>query len=415
MKTKFLLISYNFHPELTGIGKYNGEMIHWLAEAGYDCTVLTAYPYYPHWRVQEPYYKKRFKYSSEIQEFISGGRITVHRCPMYVPANPSGLKRILLDFTFLISVFFKLSSLLLNNSFDTVFVVAPSFHFGLLGVLCKKIKRAKFIYHIQDMQIEAARDLHMIKSETIIKILFKIERYIFNQADIISTISESMVLKLADKADKKIILIPNWIDDKLFFPLMNRDDLKTDFGFEKTDIIVMYSGAIGEKQGLEAIVQAAKCYQDYNKVKFVICGSGPYKKKLEEFSRKSELSNIIFMPLQPLDKFNAFLNCADVHLVIQKADASDLVMPSKLATILAIGGLALITANEGSGLYSLVKNHMIGVLIEAENQLALNKGIQEAISQSNVKTTEKARLYAENYLSIEHIMNKLENVLIKDY
>ena len=413
MKNKFLLISYNFHPELTGIGKYNGEMIHWLAEAGYDCTVLTAYPYYPHWKVQEPYHKKRLIYSTDIQEFNSGGRITVHRCPMYVPAKPSGLKRILLDFTFLISAFLKLSQLLLNNSFDTVFVVAPSFHFGLLGVLCKKLKETKFIYHIQDMQIEAARDLQMIKSSTIINILFKVEKYIFNQADVISTISENMVRKVAEKAGREIILIPNWADTSLFYPFTNRGDLKTNFGFKTTDVVVLYSGAIGEKQGLETIIQAAKFYKDNVKLKFVICGSGPYKKKLETFAQELELQNIVFMPLQRFDKFNEFLNSADVHLVIQKADASDLVMPSKLTTILAIGGLALITANKGSGLHSLVEKHKMGLLVNAENQQALNAGIQEAISQSNRSITENARQYAEDHLSIDRVMKKLENAILQ--
>ena len=46
---KVLLISQNFTPEPTGIGKYNGEMMNWLAVNGYDCSVITTYPYYPQW------------------------------------------------------------------------------------------------------------------------------------------------------------------------------------------------------------------------------------------------------------------------------------------------------------------------------------------------------------------------------
>ncbi len=64
MKKRLLLISYNFSPEPTGIGKYNGEMISWFVAKGYDCTVVTAYPYYPYWKVQESY-KKRFWYLSK--------------------------------------------------------------------------------------------------------------------------------------------------------------------------------------------------------------------------------------------------------------------------------------------------------------------------------------------------------------
>jgi len=50
-KKRVLLISHNFSPELVGMGKYNGEMINWLVEQGYDCTVITTFPYYPFWKV----------------------------------------------------------------------------------------------------------------------------------------------------------------------------------------------------------------------------------------------------------------------------------------------------------------------------------------------------------------------------
>jgi colanic acid biosynthesis glycosyl transferase WcaI len=39
-----LLISPNFTPEPTGIGKVNGEMINWFAKNGFNCDVITVYP-----------------------------------------------------------------------------------------------------------------------------------------------------------------------------------------------------------------------------------------------------------------------------------------------------------------------------------------------------------------------------------
>jgi colanic acid biosynthesis glycosyl transferase WcaI len=187
MKKRVLLIGYNFFPELTGIGKYSGEMIYWLAENGYDCTVITAYPYYPYWKVQESYFSKKNWYSVEEKGFASGGKIRIHRCPMYVPAKPSGLKRILLDFSFLISAGIQVLWLLPKEKFHSVLVIAPSFQFGLLGVLYKKFRSSRLLYHIQDMQIEAARDLQMIRSKNIIAALFKVEKYIFAQSDVVST------------------------------------------------------------------------------------------------------------------------------------------------------------------------------------------------------------------------------------
>ena len=412
MKKTFLLIGYNFHPEPTGIGKYSGEMIHWLAERGYACTVLTTYPYYPYWKVQEPYVKQRFWYNTEKIDFTSGGSITVHRCPMYVPAQPSGVKRILLDFSFLVSATLKLVHLAMQTKLDVVFVVAPSFQFGLLGILYKKLRKSKFVYHIQDMQIEAARDLGMIKSEKLINYLFRAEKYIFDNADVISSISHGMIQGIYKKAHKSVLLFPNWADTQVFYPIKNRATLKREFGFEETDKVVLYSGAIGEKQGLEGVLQAADYHRANQQLQFVICGSGPYKDKLIGLAQGLQLQNIHFLPLQPFDKFNRFLNMADVHLVIQKSDASDLVMPSKLTTILAVGGLALITANENSSLYSLVHEHGIGLLVRAEDQHALNEGILKAVSEDNRTITDNARLYTEANLSIDNVMEAFTSSVV---
>ena len=412
MKKSFLLIGYNFYPEPTGIGKYSGEMAYWLAKNGHDCTVITAYPYYPYWKIQEPYYEKRYGYTSERKEFASGGSLTIHRCPMYVPAKPSGMKRMLLDFSFLTSSFFKLLQLATKKKIDTVFVVAPSFHFGLLGILYQKLKNAKFIYHIQDMQIEAARDLNMIKSEKAISFLFALEKYIFSNANIISSISTGMVRRIQEKANKPVALFPNWTDTNLFYPIDDRASLKIEFGFEPTDKIILYSGAIGEKQGLEAIMEVAKRHKSSPEIKFIICGSGPYKQTLQALANSLDLHNVVFFPLQPYDKFNRFLNTADIHLVIQKANASDLVMPSKITTILAVGGLAVITANKDSSLHSLVETFNMGILVQAEDQHALNEGIARAIGTNDNTIASNARAYAENHLAIDKIMEKFESTML---
>jgi colanic acid biosynthesis glycosyl transferase WcaI len=216
MNKRILLIGYNFAPEPTGIGKYSGEMIEWLAKKGYDCSVITTYPYYPYWKVQEPYFKNRFWYKKEVVNYDSEGKITIYRCPMYVPQSPTGSKRMLLDVSFMLSSFLVLFKMLFQKKFDVVITVVPSFQFGLLGCFYKTFKGAKLVYHIQDMQIEAAQDLKMIQSEALIKTLFKVEKYILKRSDIIASISEKMVAKIEEKANKKVFLFPNWSNTQFF-------------------------------------------------------------------------------------------------------------------------------------------------------------------------------------------------------
>jgi colanic acid biosynthesis glycosyl transferase WcaI len=406
MKKRLLLISYNFSPEPTGIGKYNGEMISWLVSQGYECAVITSYPYYPHWKVQEPYFKKRFWYTVEKSvDTKSGGSLKIYRCPQYVPAKPSGLKRIILELSFFLSAILPLLRLLTSKKFDYVLTIAPSFQIGLLGIIFRKFQHSKLLYHIQDLQIEAAQDLKMIKSKTVIDALFKIEKYILNRCDVISTISPGMVAKVRSKSGRDVVLFPNWTDTKFFFPIENKAALKKEYSYEPADKIVLYSGAIGEKQGLEAILHIANQLRNVTHLKFIICGSGPYKKELQNLAAELELRNINFMPLQDYSKFNDFLNLADIHLVIQKASASDLVMPSKLTTILAVGGVAIITANPGSGLHSLVREHNVGVLVEAENTGELKDGILKVVNGSFEEIGRNARKYAEDYLSIDRVLS----------
>lgn len=48
---KILVYGINYSPELTGIGKYTGEMVAWMAREGHEVRVITAPPYYPQWKV----------------------------------------------------------------------------------------------------------------------------------------------------------------------------------------------------------------------------------------------------------------------------------------------------------------------------------------------------------------------------
>ncbi len=406
VRKRVLLVSGNYFPEPTGIGKYNKEMTDWMADNGLDCTVISTYPYYPFWKVQEPYTDKHLWYSKETLATAKGNTITVYRCPHYVPNKPTGKRRIALDFSFSISVFFQIMRLLMRKKFDVVITVVPPMPLGLLSVLYKKMKKAKFVYHIQDLQIEAARDLQLIKSKVAIRTLFRIEKFIIRNADTVSSISKGMIKKIKEKTgDKDVVFFPNWADLKFFYPLKNKAELKREFGFSSDDTIILYSGSIGEKQGLEAILKAANVYKE-SSVKFLICGSGPYQEKLQQMANEKDLANVVFIPLQPHDKFNKFLNMADAHLIIQKANTSDLVMPSKLTTILAVGGLAVVTANPHSSLYNMISEHQMGILAEAETDDALVKAIFVAIQNDNSCIRQNARRYAEEYLSIDSVMHR---------
>lgn len=403
MNKRILLIGGNYAPELTGIGKYNGEMIHWFAQHGLDAMVLTTYPYYPQWSIQPKYKSKSHWYSKEVKKHGINVE-TIFRCPHYVPANPTGLKRFLSDISIFVSIFFALLNIFFKKKYDYVLCVAPPFSLGILGIMYRLIRRSEAIYHIQDLQVDAARDLNMIKSKCVINTLFKIEKFILRHSNIVSTISPGMIIKVEEKCMKKIRHFPNWVDVNTFYPLHNKAELKAQFGFEISDKIILYSGAIGEKQGLDLIIHTAKKINNPN-IKFVISGMGPFKESLINQSKSLGLTNVYFLPLQPAEHFNAFLNMADVHLVLQRANASDLVLPSKLTTILAVGGVSIVSAKKGTSLYDIISKSDIGYIVEPDSQLALEQGINIALRKNNHLSL-NARKYACLNLSISFILSQ---------
>jgi len=409
-----LLISHNFSPEPTGIGKYNGEMIDWLAKNGCNCTVVTTFPYYPQWKVQEPYTNRWFK--KEVTDYpTSGSKVTVYRCPSYIPSQPSGKKRMVQDMSFWISKSWViLKFLLISKKFDLIITVAPPFHLAYLGLTVRNFTGGKILYHIQDLQIEAAQDLGMLSNNKLLDKLYEVEASILSKVDFVSTISEGMMEKVSAKVDKEVIFFPNWADTSFFYPIADRQALKKTWGFDADDLVVLYSGAVGEKQGLENIIHAADLLRNEAKIKFIICGSGPYKEKLVEMANEKSLNNLIFMPVQDKDKFNEFLNMADLHLVLQKANAGDLVMPSKLTTILAVGGASIVTCLPGTSLHNLLSKYNLGYIIEPENYEVLAQKIKEV--QRHQRDTEQkcenARNYAIKYLNIDNVMGSfVEKVL----
>jgi colanic acid biosynthesis glycosyl transferase WcaI len=405
---RILFIGGNYYPEPTGIGKYNGEMVDILASKGYSCTVVTSYPYYPYWNIQEPYkrhskwYKREFRLSSTNLT----NPIEIYRCPQFVPHNPSSKSRIILDLTFFCFSFLKVLQLLFLRRYDSVITIAPCFQIGLLGTFYKILTGAKFFYHIQDLQIDAAHELKMIKSKFLIKILLRIEKFILKKADIVSSISEGMVKKICDKYEREVVLFPNWVDVKSFYPLEERTQLKCEFNLSSFDKVVLYSGAVGEKQGLENLLHAAQELRHIANLKFLICGSGPYKNRLKRMANEMQLKNVIFLPIQPQEKLNDLLNMADIHLVLQKANAGDICMPSKLSTILSVGGLAIVSASPGSDLYQLVSANELGVMINPENKNSLSEAIEKALRDNSENIKRNARSYAEKFLSVEHVFGK---------
>ena len=338
-KPRILLYCINYAPELTGISKYTTEMAEWLADNGMDVSVVTAPPYYPAWRIDPLYSGVRYQ-----RERI--GEVTVFRCPLWVPRQVTGLKRIVHLASFALSSLPVILWLSVRLRPKLILVVEPPLLAAPAAWMAARLSGAAAWLHVQDFEVDAAFDMGILRARGFRRLVLAIESWLMRRFDQVSTISQHMIKRLASKGVQveRTRFFPNWVKLDRIFPLLHTTSLRTK-NFRDDQIIVLYSGNFGKKQGLEILVEAVRILDDQqnDRIHFLLCGDGVASQRLQESA--TGLRNITFWPLVPMDLLNDLLNLADIHVLPQRADTEDLVFPSKLTNMLASGRPVVATAN----------------------------------------------------------------------
>src|SRR5436190_11857885 len=151
----------NYAPELTGIAPYNAALCEHLARQGHDVRMVTSFAYYPAWtKAQED--RGRWFRTDEIRG------VPVHRCWHYVPRKANALKRIIHEGTFVAASFLRQ---LVLPAPDAYVVISPPLLLGAAAWLLGKIKRRPFLFHVQDLQPDAAAGLGMLRDGALVRAL----------------------------------------------------------------------------------------------------------------------------------------------------------------------------------------------------------------------------------------------------
>ena len=402
---RILISSINFAPELVGIGKYNGELVQWLTERGHDVRVVTAPPYYPAWQVAVGYGGPWYR-----REVWHGAR--VWRCPIWVPRKVTGATRLLHLATF------ALSSLpvLLSHAFwrpQVVLCVEPPLFAAPGGLLCARLGMGRALLHVQDFEVDAAFDLGIIRSARVRRWVSGLESWLMRRFDGVSTISMKMLRRLESKGvePERCLLFPNWADTDAVFPLDAPSPMRKALGIPDDAVVALYSGNIGLKQGLESVVDAARLLSGQPRLQFVIGGQGAGYAPLRE--RAADLPNIRWIPLQPIEELNNLLNCADIHLLPQRADAADLVMPSKLTGMLASGRPVVAGAHPDTQIWEAIQG--CGIAVAPEDPKALADALLRLADDSGLRAAMggEARKYAVTELSRGAVLARFERQILQ--
>ncbi|MFL4472275.1 WcaI family glycosyltransferase [Tateyamaria armeniaca] len=277
-------------------------------------------------------------------------QLSITHCPHYVPARPTGIRRILHHTSFAVTAIFPALWHSLRHRPDLVVVVAPSLISAPIGYLAALLCGARKWLHVQDFEVEAAFATGLLKDSGFFsRAASGFERWCLTRFDLVTTISKPMLVKLVEKGvdPERVYEFRNWADLEAVSPLDGPSPLKQELGINAKHVI-LYSGNIANKQGLEIIPEAAQILKSRKDIMFAVFGDGPALKTLKE--KSSGLENVAFYPLQPKARLSDLMGIADIHVLPQLSGAADLVLPSKLTNMLASGKPVVATADAGTAL-----------------------------------------------------------------
>ncbi|MFK8252346.1 WcaI family glycosyltransferase [Ancylobacter terrae] len=367
---RILILGLNYAPEIVGIAVYTTGLAETAKARGWDIHVVAGKPYYPNWRTFAG-----FEPGLSLRTEENGVELT--RVAFYVPAAPSGAKRILHHLSFaLMGLPFTLSR---ARSFrpDLVMTVAPSLIGAPVAWLAARIFGGKTWLHIQDFEVEASMSTGLVSNQgQVARLALGFERWVLGRFDKVSAISPAMCRKCVEKgvpADR-VFEFRNWAEIDQIVPLAGRSPYRDEWNLGDRHV-ALYSGNIANKQGIEIVLAAARGLRERRDIVFVVCGQGPNRARLEELA--SDLDNIIFRDLQPKERLGDLLGLASVHLMPQLAGAADLVLPSKLTNMLASGRPVVATADPGTGLAEEVEG--CGIVTPPGDTAAFTAAITELI------------------------------------
>lgn len=403
---RILFLGINYWPEQTGIAPVTQRRCEYLASQGHEITICTAFPYYPDWRVGAAYRGKIF-----ARETHNG--VNILRSYVWVPAQATTLRRIIHEASFLAS---SLLGSVRARKPDLLFVTSPPLGLAVTAVLLSRLWNVPYVFDAQDLQPDAAAELGMLPPGKILNFLYALEAMAYRNAALVITITDGMRRSISSKGIPlaRVAIEPSGAEDAWFavkkeppHPFRSEHQLADKF-------LVLHSGNMGVKQGLEVVLEAAARSRSDPGIEYLLVGDGAMRASLEAKAREMNLANVRFLPVQDGDKFLEILSAADVGLITQQSSVSDIVFPSKTVTLLAAGCPVIASVNSASEVARVVTESGGGVVVAPEDPEALLAAIVE-LRNDSVKRFEAStagRDYARAHWERRIVLGKFEQNLL---
>ncbi|MCX7974146.1 MAG: glycosyltransferase family 4 protein [Candidatus Aminicenantes bacterium] len=361
------------------------ELARALVRRGHDVTVITGFPNYPHGKIYHGY-RMRLYLVEEIDE------VRIIRIPCLINRSLNVVSRVLSYLSF--SVGAIIAGLFKKEKYDVIW----AYQLGLAGAILSLLKQIPFVHEVQDLWPEWAKEYSVGMNRLFYWILYIQEKFIYNISSTIITISRGFKNILVSKGvlAQKIVIIPNWADESLFYPAEKEEIIREEICGEKFRL--MYVGNIGTAQRLENVIRAAEILKDSENIELLFIGDGVHKKRLEELSKIKGLKNVRFLGYKDPNIISKYMAWADVLLIhLGDSEIYEITIPSKTSGYLAVGKPILAVCKGDTA--DLISSTGVGITCEPGQPALLAEKIIEFSSYSKEKLAKIGKKARETYLS----------------
>jgi len=318
----------------------------------------------------------RKQYEKRKIEVNYGGKLRVYRFKMFKEGkNP--LQRF---FRYIFSHFIHFIKGLQEKDADVLLITSTPPTLGAVGVLVKKINKIPMVYVLQDVFPDSLVGAGMTKKGSFLwRVGRIIENFTYRNADKIIVISEDMKSNIMKKGvpESKIEVVYNWVDEKKVYPVSRSDNkLFDEYKLSRDEFYVVYAGNLGYAQNIEIILNAAKNLQAFHDIKFLIFGSGGLEKELKEKADLMDLTNLEFLPIQPVERVPEVYSLGNLSIVSCKPGLGESAMPSKTWNIMACGTSVLANFDKNSDLQKIIESNEVGLFTDSGDIDSFTKAIK---------------------------------------
>ncbi len=362
---RLLLLTQYFPPEIGAAQQRLAAMVKELVRLGHQVEIVTAMPNHPTGSIFP-------EYRGRLYQFETWQGIPVHRCWVY-PSTGAGLRRVLNFSSFAVT---SLIGLARAKKPDYIFVEYPPPFLSISAYLGAVGLRSPVIVNVSDLWLDAAVDLGLLRSRSLMLVMKSIERWIYRQATYVNTVTEGLRNTLVRKKgvpEHKLLFLPNGVDTELFKPEAADLEFARRLGLEGKHV-ALYAGTHGYVHALEHVLYAAKALTSQPDIHFVLVGDGSEKQRLLRLSSRLGLRNLSFFDPVPIEKIPKFLSIASVGIVAQRGlPLFDSNRSAKLFPIMA-SAKPVVFSGVGEGA-QLVEEAKAGLVVPPESPEALAEAI----------------------------------------